>query len=142
MSQPDWLRRSPHATLLRSLRLMAWADGVLVQDERDAVLALATRLGVEAGEPVLLDWLEEPPDDGGGGGEGEEAVPGEVDPFDRRFLLAQALRLAWGDGDCDPEERSRVERWAEAWGVGAKELAVIEAEVRAELSDPDPFAAL
>ncbi len=102
MSQPDWLRRSPHATLLRSLGLMAWADGVLVQDERDAVLALATRLGVEAGEPVLLDWLEEPPDDGGGGGEGEEAVPGEVDPFDRRFLLAQALRLAWGDGDCDP----------------------------------------
>jgi uncharacterized tellurite resistance protein B-like protein len=123
MDRPDWLKCSPHAPLLHALRSLAWADGVLDRAEAAAIARVAMTLEVPITCASLEAWLGEVPD--------EEAPP-ESDTFGRLFVLSQALRLAWADGSFCPDERARINRWAQGWGITAAQLAAIEAELQAE----------
>lgn len=133
MSEPSWLLGSEHAHLLRAMHQMAWADGRLRPVERDSIVRLATSLGVGARRSELIDWLLAKP-------QGSADVAGELDPFDRRFLLSQAIRLASADGHYDEDERSQIVQWAGAFGFSRAELEALEAEVEREAEGgSDPF---
>lgn len=130
MSRPDWLLRSKHADLLISLHHMAWADDALRPVERDAIVRLVRSLGLEVERSNVVDWLMEKPVSGG-------PPLDTLDPFDRRFLLSQAIRLGHADGHYDDDERARVIQWASAFGLNSEELGALEAEVLAELKGRD-----
>jgi len=134
MSQPDWLAASKHADLLTCLHHMAWADGALRPVERDSVVRLVRSLGVEVSRADVIVWLMEKPTDAA-------MAPSTLDPFDRRFLLSQAIRLGHEDGHYDDDERARVVHWASAFGMSSAELAALEAEVLKDMgkSSADPF---
>jgi uncharacterized membrane protein YebE (DUF533 family) len=136
MSAPTWLRQSSAAPVLEALRAVAWADGSLDSAERDLVVGVVRRLGVEVSDAVLHAWLDE----GAGDGPSTESLM-EEDHFGLHLILSTAIRLGLIDGDYSADERARVAGWAEAWGFSAADLAEIEAEITDELAQPaDPFA--
>jgi len=136
MPSPSWLRQSSAAPVLEALRAVAWADGSLDAAERELVVGVVRRLGVDVADATLHAWL----DQGGGDGPSPESLA-EEDHFGLHLILSTAVRLGMIDGDYSEAERARVAAWAQAWGFSASDLAEIEAEVTAELAQPaDPFA--
>ena len=80
---------------------IAWADGVIKDEERAYVEKLIVRLG---GEPVtqaeLDTWLRD--------GVPENALKDIPEALKQMFFY-EALRLAESDGDLDPSEQEAVE---------------------------------
>ena len=128
-NEVDWIARSPHASIIHALRVVAWADDVVEEEEMLWVARLLQRLGVEVDDGVFRHWMNTPP---------TGPIPDESDTFNQLFLLDEAIRLAWADGTYQAAERQRIARWAEAWSVAPDALQALEDEVAASLS-PDPF---
>ena len=127
MSDPKWLSSSQHATLIKSLRAVAWADGVLESDEKIFLERLIQRVGLAPSEHELgLFWSQ---------GQGDEFIPNESDPFSKRFILSKAMEMSFEDGSYSERERTHIERWAQQWEISAEELQEMEAEVRDEYAD-------
>ncbi len=134
MPLPSWLLASPHADVLESLRRLAWADGVLSPSERVQVSKLVGRLGLAPNDEELAAWLGHQPESSG-------EIPDVEGSFERRFLLSEAIRLAYEDGDYSEVERAHVLGWAQAWGLTPAEVKGLEEEVLAERNSRDPFRA-
>ncbi len=132
MPTPHWLAISPHADVLQSLHQVAWADGVLSTPERLMIGALVRRLGLSPTEDQLAAWLDARPDPWPG-------IPQVEGAFERRFLLSEAIRVAYEDGDYTPDEERRITGWAQAWGIDPDEVALLEDEYLNERSTRDPF---
>ena len=125
----DWIARSAHASIIHALRVVAWADDVVEEEEVLWVARLLRRLGVEVDDAVFRHWMNTPP---------TVSTPDESDTFNQLFLLDEAIRLAWADGSYQQTERRRIARWADMWSVSAEALQALEEEVAASLSS-DPF---
>jgi hypothetical protein len=132
MPLPHWLAVSPHAEVLQSLHGVAWNDGVLSGEERVMIGALVRRLGLSPSEDELATWLDKRSDPWMG-------VPRIEGSFERRFLISEAIRVAYEDGDYSPEEERRFLGWAQAWGIDPDEVASLEAEHLHAKSTRDPF---
>ena len=128
--EADWIARSPHASIIHALRVVAWADDVVEEEEILWVARLLDRLGVEVDDAIFRHWMNTAP---------SGSVPEEADTFNQLFLLDEAIRLAWADGTYQSAERERIARWAELWSVAPEALQSLEDEVAASLN-PDPFA--
>lgn len=127
MPDPKWLSSSPHAMLIKSLRAIAWADGVLESDEKIFLERLIRGVGlVPSSHELSLFWAQ---------GQGGGFVPEESDPFSKRFILSKAMEMSYEDGSYSERERTHIERWAQQWAISAEELQEMEAEVSAEYAD-------
>jgi uncharacterized tellurite resistance protein B-like protein len=127
MSDPKWLSSSPHATLIKSLRAIAWADGVLESDEKIFLERLIQRVGLEpSGHELERFWSL---------GREDAFIPNESDPFSKRFILSKAMEMSFEDGSYSERERTHIERWAKQWEISAEELEEMEAEVSDEYAD-------
>ena len=89
-------------TLIAMMCKIAWADGVVQDEERAYVERLIVRLG---GQPVSQDeldtWLRD--------GVPEDALKDIPEQLKQMFFY-EALRLAESDGDLDPSEQEAVEK--------------------------------
>ncbi|GEM_PF-2990256 len=132
MPLPPWLAVSPHAEELTSLHQVAWADGVLSSEERVLIGALVRRLGLAPPEEGLAAWLDKRPDPWPG-------VPSIEGAFERRFLISEAIRVSYEDGDYTPDEERRIQAWARAWNIDPDEVALLEAEYLETRATRDPF---
>ena len=50
---PAWLAGCAHASVFLALRSIAWADGTLDADEREMIIAVAGRLGLQVDRSAL-----------------------------------------------------------------------------------------
>lgn len=134
---PAWLAGCAHASVFLALRSIAWADGTLDADEREMIIAVAGRLGLQVDRSALSAWID--------AGEAQDVDLGALkmeDQFGVRLVLSEAIELGWADGDYGSDERAAVAEWARELGVGADELAALESEVeeRRARSAADPWA--
>ena len=127
MTDPKWLASSPHATLIKSLRAIALADGVLESDERLFLERVIRKVGLTPSSHALSLFWE--------GGQGDAFVPEETDPFSKRFILSKAMEMSFEDGSYSEVERANIERWAQLWSISAEELQEMEAEISAEYTE-------
>jgi uncharacterized tellurite resistance protein B-like protein len=93
-------------TLLAMWCQVAWADGVVYDDEREQMLSLFERIGAGAVEKAeILQWLEQgaPKDTGEGKEISDEA---------RKLFAKEAQALARSDGEYAPVELRAIRRLA------------------------------
>ena len=81
-------------TLIAMLCAVAWADGVVTDEEREVVRELAARFG-GVSDTDLDAWLDEGPPDAA-----LESLPEEIN----QLFFYEALRIAQSDGDVSDEE--------------------------------------
>lgn len=79
----------------------AWTDLKVTQSERDLVMRIVGRLGLDAGETQQVErWLQVPPAD---------VDPTTVPPDHRKLFLDLAELVVRVDGEVAPEEAESLE---------------------------------
>jgi uncharacterized tellurite resistance protein B-like protein len=134
MSLPSWLLSTRHADVLESLRQLAWSDGVLSDSERVMIVKLVNRLGINPTNEELAAWLASATSPG----THAAMVQGS---FERRYLISQAIRISYEDGEYSEVEERLILDWAAGWGIDKAEVHQIEEEILAEKANADPFRA-
>ncbi len=111
--------------IVRSLIVVAWADGKLESQERGVVEGLLCGLGASAAEErELLHYAAQRRTI-------EDDVPLlELSPSERELLLANAALITHVDGTQSPAERDVLERLVRVLGFSSAEARRILAEVR------------
>lgn len=109
--------------LFRALAFIAWSDDRIAPEERQAMMSLCDALDLPGPErEVCLSYLEERPTLEGLGRE-------LTDPVEARFVVTQALVMAWADGEFSSIEQDDVARLAAELGIPEDELHDIQADV-------------
>ena len=137
MSDADWLSASPHGSLLKSLRAIAWSDGVLEEDEQLFLERLIRKLGLSPSHHDLAHFWKKP--EGTTPVDADAFIPDEKDHFSRLFILSKAIEMSYEDGNYSAQEQDKIGRWAQQWGITPNDLADIEAQIKSANMDKDPF---
>ena len=124
MADPSWLSSSSHAVLLKSIRAIAWTDGVLVEQEKCFMERLIHRLGLSPSATELSLFWQKPNLD-------ERFLAAEQDHFSRMFLLSKAIEMSHEDGEYTAQEAQTVRRWAAQWSIEVSEVEALEERISA-----------
>lgn len=109
--------------LFRALAFIAWSDDRIAPEERQAMMSLCDALELpDLEREACLAYLEERPPLAGLGKE-------LADPVEARFAVAQALVMAWADGEYSTIEQTDVARLAAELGISDDELDDLNADV-------------
>jgi uncharacterized membrane protein YebE (DUF533 family) len=96
--------------LLRCVCGLAWADGVVQDEERTFVQHLMALLPITNDEQRMIDsWLKRPLHPA-------EVDPTRIPPDHRRAFLALARQIIQADGHIDVEEQERLELLKQLFG--------------------------
>ncbi len=106
--------------LVKALGFIAWSDEVLAPEETEMLTTVmgALGLGDVARDELHAQLMKGPPTL-------DEIASELTDSLDRRFALAQAIIMAFADGEYSPVEQRDVERLAARLDVSPDELAEI-----------------
>ena len=83
---------------------LAWADGVVTDEEREFVASLSRKLGLPVDPAELEAWLN---------GGGPEAALSDLPESLGRMFVYEAMRLMEADGEIDARELALVEGMVE-----------------------------
>ena len=106
--------------LVKALGFIAWSDEILAPEETEMLATVmgALGLGDAAKDELHAQLMKGPPTL-------DEIASELTDALDRRFALAQAIIMAFADGEYSPVEQRDVERLAARLEIGSDELAEI-----------------
>jgi len=99
----ETMGREDRLHLLRCVCGLAWADGVIQDEERAFVQKLLERLPIGKDDRTMIEgWLKRPLHPA-------EADPTRIRPDHRRAFLTLARQIVEADGQIDSEEQERLE---------------------------------
>ena len=117
-----------NVAILKGLVAVAWADGVFVDQEKQALEGLLAAFGATEEEATeLREYAREPRTL-------EDISLTDLSADDRRMLLSHAVLLSWVDGEQEETERAFLTALARHLRIPAEEAATIAAasEARAK----------
>jgi len=98
----DALNREDRLQLMRFVCSFAWADLEISKEEREFILTMVIRLGLDAEEQEqVAQWLEVPP-------RADELDPADIPREHRQLFLDAAKAMIMSDGNVNDEEAENL----------------------------------